>query len=129
MKLHFVRRGALLLVLALACPILLVAQAPTGTISGRVTDASVGRGLPDVQITVTGTRIGALTGPNGEYTLTGVPTGPRTDHGATHWVPTRNSSGAGRSRRHDDGRRSSRRQRDQPERSGRYGHGYSYREA
>jgi TonB-dependent SusC/RagA subfamily outer membrane receptor len=78
MKLHFVRRGALLLVLALACPILLVAQAPTGTISGRVTDASVGRGLPDVQITVTGTRIGALTGPNGEYTLTGVPTGPRT---------------------------------------------------
>ena len=78
MKPHFVRRGALLLVLALACPILLVAQAPTGTISGRVTDASVGRGLPDVQITVTGTRIGALTGPNGEYTLTGVPTGPRT---------------------------------------------------
>lgn len=78
MKRHFVRRGALLLVLALACPILLVAQAPTGTISGRVTDASVGRGLPDVQIIVTGTRIGAVTGPNGEYTLTGVPTGPRT---------------------------------------------------
>jgi hypothetical protein len=78
MKNSFVRRGALLLVLALVCPILLVAQSPIGTISGRVTDASVGRGLPDVQVTVSGTRIGALTGPNGEYMLTGVPAGQRT---------------------------------------------------
>ena len=75
MKHSFVRRGALLLVLALVCPILLVAQSPIGTISGRVTDASVGSGLPDVQVTVSGTRIGALTGPNGEYMLTGVPAG------------------------------------------------------
>jgi TonB-dependent starch-binding outer membrane protein SusC len=78
MKQHFVRHGALLLVLALACPILLVAQAPIGTISGRVTDASLGRGLPDVQVTVSGTRIGALTGASGEYTLTGVPAGQQT---------------------------------------------------
>ena len=78
MKHSFVSRGALLLVLALVCPILLVAQSPIGTISGRVTDASVGRGLPDVQVTVSGTRIGALTGPNGEYMLTGVPAGQRT---------------------------------------------------
>src|SRR5436853_4838034 len=78
MKPDFVRRAALTLVLALASPIPLVAQAPTGTISGRVTDASLGRGLPDVQVTVSGTRIGAITGPNGEYTLTGVPAGPRT---------------------------------------------------
>ncbi|MDQ6769245.1 MAG: TonB-dependent receptor [Gemmatimonadota bacterium] len=79
MKPDFVRRGALVLALAIGSPTLLVAQAPpTGTISGRVTDASIGRGLPDVQIIVTGTRIGAITGPNGEYTLVGVPPGPRT---------------------------------------------------
>jgi TonB-dependent SusC/RagA subfamily outer membrane receptor len=78
MKHLSVRRGALLLVLALACPVLLVAQTPIGTISGRVTDASLGRGLPDAQVTINGTRLGAVTGPNGEYTLTGVPTGQRT---------------------------------------------------
>ncbi|MDB4871779.1 MAG: SusC/RagA family TonB-linked outer membrane protein [Gemmatimonadales bacterium] len=78
MKHHFVRRGALQLLLALACPVLLVAQAPIGTVTGRVTDASLGRGLPDVQVTVSGTRIGALTGPSGEYTLIGVPAGLQT---------------------------------------------------
>ncbi|MEA2764800.1 MAG: hypothetical protein QOK07_1204, partial [Gemmatimonadaceae bacterium] len=77
MKHQFVRRGALLLGLALVCPIPVVAQSPIGTITGRVTDASLGRGLPDVQVTVSGTRIGALTGPNGEYMLTGVPAGQR----------------------------------------------------
>ena len=49
----------------------------TGTIRGRVTDAAAGRGLADAQIIVDGTRIGAVSGANGEYTLTGVPTGPR----------------------------------------------------
>jgi TonB-dependent SusC/RagA subfamily outer membrane receptor len=78
MKHLSVRRGALLLVLALAFPVLLVAQTPIGTISGRVTDASLGRGLPDAQITINGTRIGALSGPNGEYTLAAVPAGQRT---------------------------------------------------
>ncbi len=78
MTLSFVRRGALLLVLAIASPFFLGAQQATGTVSGRVTDASVGRGLPDVQIIVTGTRVGAVTGANGEYTLNGVPIGART---------------------------------------------------
>ena len=78
MTLSFVRRRALLFALAIISPLPLAAQQPTGTVSGRVTDASVGRGLPDVQILVTGTRIGAVTGPNGEYTLVGVPVGPRT---------------------------------------------------
>ena len=73
-----VRRGALLIVLALVSPFALAAQQATGTVSGRVTDLSIGRGLPDVQIVVTGTRIGAVTGANGEYTLTGVPIGTRT---------------------------------------------------
>ena len=75
---NFVRRGALLFALALAMPTALFAQGATGTISGRITDASIGRGLPDAQVTVTGTRIGTITGPNGEYTLNGVPTGSRT---------------------------------------------------
>jgi len=78
MTLSFVRRSALLLALALMSPLTLTSQQATGTVSGRVTDASVGRGLPDVQIIVTGTRIGAVTGANGEYTLVGVPVGSRT---------------------------------------------------
>ena len=78
MTLAFVRRGALLFSLALFLPVISNAQQPTGTVSGRVTDASIGRGLPNVQIVVTGTRIGAVTGPNGEYTLVGVPVGSRT---------------------------------------------------
>jgi TonB-dependent SusC/RagA subfamily outer membrane receptor len=78
MMLNFVRRGAILLAIALTTPFVLAAQPATGTISGRITDASLGRGLPDVQVIVTGTRIGAITGPNGEYTLVGVPAGSRT---------------------------------------------------
>jgi TonB-dependent SusC/RagA subfamily outer membrane receptor len=78
MMLTILRRGALLLVLAIVSPFALTAQQATGTVSGRVTDASVGRGLPDVAVLVTGTRIGTLTGPNGEYTITGVPVGART---------------------------------------------------
>src|SRR6266516_931517 len=78
MTLSFVRRSALLFALAIISPLTLTSQQPTGTVSGRVTDAAIGRGLPDVQIIVTGTRIGAVTGANGEYTLVGVPIGART---------------------------------------------------
>src|SRR5207244_10624682 len=78
MTLTLVGRRALLFALAIISPLPVAAQQVTGTVSGRVTDASVGRGLPDVQIIVTGTRIGAVTGPNGEYTLVGVPVGART---------------------------------------------------
>jgi TonB-dependent SusC/RagA subfamily outer membrane receptor len=78
MILTILRRGALLLVLAIVSPFALAAQQATGTVSGRVTDASVGRGLPDVAVLVTGSRLGTLTGPNGEYTISGVPVGART---------------------------------------------------
>jgi len=78
MILTILRRGALLLVLAIVSPFALASQQATGTVTGRVTDASVGRGLPDVAVLVTGTRIGTLTGPNGEYTISGVPVGART---------------------------------------------------
>ena len=42
-----------------------------------MTDAAAGRGLADAQVVVDGTRIGAVTGANGEYTLNGVPSGAR----------------------------------------------------
>src|SRR5207237_2891623 len=77
MTLALVRRATLFCALSILAPFVLAAQQATGTVSGRVTDASVGRGLPDVQVLITGTRIGAVTGPNGEFTMTGVPVGAR----------------------------------------------------
>ncbi|HEY6089247.1 MAG TPA: TonB-dependent receptor [Gemmatimonadaceae bacterium] len=74
----FVRRAARFCAIALAAPFVLSAQTTTGTVSGRITDASIGRGLPDVQVTVNGTRLGTVTGPNGEYAINGVPAGSRT---------------------------------------------------
>src|SRR5687767_13881243 len=74
-----VRCSALALVLALGAPLsALVAQATTGTVRGRVTDGPAGRGVPDAQVSVEGTRLGALSGPNGDFTILAVPTGQRT---------------------------------------------------
>ena len=53
------------------------AQAATGTLRGRVTEAVSGRGIGNVQVTVVGTRLGTSTGDNGAFTIAGVPTGPR----------------------------------------------------
>lgn len=74
----FVRRCALPLALALITIPTLAAAQGTGTVRGRVTDAAANRGIGDVQVTVTGTRLGAMTGPDGAYTLTLVPAGSRT---------------------------------------------------
>ena len=77
MALSIVRRGALYFALALtALPSALVAQATTGTVRGRVTDAAGGRGLADAQVSVEGTRLGAVSGANGDFTILAVPTGP-----------------------------------------------------
>src|SRR4030095_6739234 len=77
MALSFVRRGALCFALALtALPSALVAQATTGTVRGRVTDAAGGRGLANAQVSVEGTRLGAVSGANGDFTILAVPTGP-----------------------------------------------------
>jgi TonB-dependent starch-binding outer membrane protein SusC len=76
MTAFFVRR-ALCAVGLLAAPLALQAQAATGTIRGKVTEASSGRGLADAQIQVVGTRVGALSQASGEYVLTGVPAGAR----------------------------------------------------
>jgi TonB-dependent SusC/RagA subfamily outer membrane receptor len=74
MILGSIRRAALL---ALA-PCVLAAQAITGTVRGRVTDAGASRGVGGVQVTVAGTRLGATTQDDGNFTIVGVPTGQRT---------------------------------------------------
>ena len=58
-----------------ALPPMLLAQGATGTIRGRVTDAGSGRGVGEVQLLVNGTRIGAVSGAGGEYTILNVPAG------------------------------------------------------
>ncbi len=72
----FVRR-ALCAMTLLAAPMALRAQAATGTVRGKVTEASSGRNLADAQIQVTGTRVGTSSQATGEYTLVNVPTGAR----------------------------------------------------
>src|SRR5262245_27713400 len=76
MILGSIRRAALF---ALAfVPHLLEAQAATtGTVRGRVTDAGTGRAVAEVSVGVAGTRLGATSSDNGEFTIAGVPTGSR----------------------------------------------------
>jgi TonB-dependent SusC/RagA subfamily outer membrane receptor len=77
----FFRRAAAVCSLALASLVPashLSAQGTTGTIRGRVTEGTAGRGVPEVQVTIAGTRIGAVTNANGDFTLISVPTGSRT---------------------------------------------------
>ena len=73
------RRGAYALAFALsALPTFLLAQATTGSVRGRVTEAAGGRGLPDAQVSIEGTRLGAVTNANGAFTILTVPSGART---------------------------------------------------
>src|SRR4051812_26790878 len=71
------RRVLSFLALALfIVPALAVAQG-TGSIRGRVTDAATGTPLEGVQVSVDGSRLGSQTGPDGTYTIVGVPAGSR----------------------------------------------------
>ncbi|MDE2661922.1 MAG: von Willebrand factor type A domain-containing protein [Gemmatimonadota bacterium] len=74
------RIGALLaLMLAIAGPTLSHAQSgtqpETGTVQGRVSDATANTGVGGAQVFVAGTTIGTLTGAEGAYSLPGVPAG------------------------------------------------------
>lgn len=70
------RRVLSFLALAFVLPAVAFAQG-TGTIRGRVTDAANAAPLAGVQIHVEGTTIGAQSGSDGGYTITGVPAGSR----------------------------------------------------
>jgi TonB-linked SusC/RagA family outer membrane protein len=70
-------RFLLLLVLGLTASLGAWAQAGTGSVSGRVTDAK-NEGLPGVTVLVEGTTVGGSTNADGTYTISGVPTGGHT---------------------------------------------------
>lgn len=73
-----VRRFALALLVGLFWSMRLGAQAPTGTITGRVVDADTQQPVADVTVFVEGTRRGAVTGADGTFTIGGVPAGAQT---------------------------------------------------
>ena len=66
------QRWIVLLLLALVAPGALGAQAATGRITGVVT-AEGGRPVPGANLLVSGTRLGAVAGTDGRYTINGVP--------------------------------------------------------
>lgn len=69
--------GAALLLAALAPLGTTAAAQGTGRITGVVTDSASGRPVPDVQVFVVGTRVGAMTDIEGRYTIAGAPVGNR----------------------------------------------------
>ena len=59
-------------------PYAAIAQSTTATLRGRVTDAATHRAIPDAQVTIAGSRLGASTTADGAFLLSAVPTGART---------------------------------------------------
>src|SRR5512147_2090441 len=66
---------ALMVLLCISAPLL---AGPYGKIAGRVTDAENGQPLPGVDVTITGTLLGASTNVDGFYTILNVPPGTYT---------------------------------------------------
>lgn len=63
------------LALALVAP-LAQAQSPrAGRVVGRIIDAASGQGLTDVAVQLVGTKLGAMSGVDGRFTIAGVPAG------------------------------------------------------
>lgn len=81
LRMAVVRRFTLALVVGLLWSMQLSAQTPvppTGTITGRVVDAVTQQPVADVSVFVEGTRRGAVSGPDGTFTIGGVPSGSQT---------------------------------------------------
>ena len=74
----WLRRGLSFLAFALLVSPSLAAGQGAAVIRGRVTDAATGTPLAGVSVRVEGTPIGAQTGDDGTYTITGAPAGSRT---------------------------------------------------
>lgn len=70
-------RNTLLVTLSLILMVMSQAWAQTRTVSGKVTDAANGQGLPGVTVLVKGTQVGTATNLDGEYSLN-VPAGAKT---------------------------------------------------
>ena len=68
---------AVLIGVLLAGPATALAQ-DTGTIAGTVVDSTTSEALPGVNVAVRGLNVGAATGPNGQFSISGVPAGDRT---------------------------------------------------
>jgi TonB-linked SusC/RagA family outer membrane protein len=68
---------ALALLAMLAVPLGTASAQSTGTVRGRVIDASNQRPIAEAQVNVTGTTLGAITNANGDYTIVNVPAGQR----------------------------------------------------
>ena len=66
--------GALVAV-ATAAPAWAGAQQASGVVTGRVTETGNGAPVPEAQVNVVGTTLGARTGADGQYTIRGVPAG------------------------------------------------------
>jgi outer membrane receptor for ferrienterochelin and colicin len=65
-----------MLIIVLAAALMAVSEAGvTGKITGRVTNSATGEPLPSVNIVVSGTTIGAVTDPDGYYTILNVSPG------------------------------------------------------
>ena len=71
------RRVLGLLAFALLAPPSLVLAQGAGTIRGRITDAANGTPLVGVQVRIENSKIGTLSGTDGNYTITGAPEGPQ----------------------------------------------------
>lgn len=62
-------------VVLIGCAPAMVSAQNSGSIRGRVTDAGTGRPIAEASVTLTGTRLGAVTNTAGDYSMTAVPTG------------------------------------------------------
>lgn len=67
----------LTVLLALLAPLGVAGAQGTGRITGTVTDSISGRELSDVQVSIVGSRIGAVSDARGRFNLVGVPVGAR----------------------------------------------------
>jgi Ca-activated chloride channel family protein len=76
MPLHPVR--FLLLLVGLVAATRPLAIVDTGTISGHVRDSTTGQPIPNVQISVAGTSLAAMTNRDGSYLIANVPVGTHT---------------------------------------------------
>jgi TonB-linked SusC/RagA family outer membrane protein len=81
LRMAVVRRLSLALVVGLLWSFPLGAQTPippTGTVTGRVIDATTQQPVSDVNVFVEGTRRGAVSAADGTFTIGGVPSGSQT---------------------------------------------------